>query len=156
MHISSITLFPNWFCVHSYLSENIFTVAIKRETLLIKSHVVSIPIDRAGSITRVGSALPLPVFTSAVNRYRLGSVQMSFLFGSFTSFDSTCNSPTRCCSPPWWSLQAGRRCRCERKNRPPGWCSLLYHQIPSQMDTYSQRHIPCSSVEKIKFTEKKL
>lgn len=53
--------------MHFYLSENVFTVAIKGEALLVKSHVVSIPIDRAGSVTLVGSALPLPVLTSAVN-----------------------------------------------------------------------------------------
>lgn len=54
---------------HSYLSENIFTAAIKGEALLIKSHVVSSTIDRTGSITLVSRALPLPVFTSAENRF---------------------------------------------------------------------------------------
>lgn len=52
---------------HSYLSENVFTAAIKGEALLIKSHIVSSTIDRTGSITLVSRALPLPVFTSAVN-----------------------------------------------------------------------------------------
>lgn len=57
--------------VCSYLSENAFTTAIKGVALLIKSHVVSSAIDRAGSITLFGRALPLHVFTSAVNRYAL-------------------------------------------------------------------------------------
>lgn len=66
-----------WFCVHSYLSENIFTAAIKDEALLIKSHVVSSAIDGAGSITLAGSALPLPVFTSAVNGYALDNIMLT-------------------------------------------------------------------------------
>lgn len=59
---------------------------------------------------------------------------------SFTAFHSTCDSPTRCCSPPWWSVQAGRKRRCEHRNRPLASCSLLYRQTPSQRDTYSRRH----------------
>lgn len=58
-------------CLNSYLSENVFATAIKGEALLIKSHVVSSTVDGAGSITLVGSALPLHVFTSAVIGYTL-------------------------------------------------------------------------------------
>lgn len=90
MHTSSITLFTKCFSVHSYLSENIFTVAIKIEALLIKSHVVSIPIDRASYITLVVSALPLPVFTSAVKIqiwYRSNDIRLeqACIYLSFTA-----------------------------------------------------------------------
>lgn len=69
-HFTSITLSTNCCCVYSHLSKNVFTVAIKVEALLIKCHVVSSTINRAGSITLVGSALPFPICTSAVNTYR--------------------------------------------------------------------------------------
>lgn len=61
--------------MHSYLSENVFTGAIEGEALLVKSHVVSGTVDRAGSITLVGGALPLNAFTGAVNRSRVDDIR---------------------------------------------------------------------------------
>lgn len=60
---------------------------------------------------------------------------------------NSCDSPTRCCSPPWWFVQAGRKHRCEGMDRPLAGGSFLYHQTPSQMDTYSQKCTPWSPEE---------
>lgn len=76
MHFTFIILFTSSSCVHSYLSENVFTVAIKGEALPIKGHVVSSTIDRAGSITLIGRADPFSIFTSAVNRCSIDGIRL--------------------------------------------------------------------------------